>query len=313
MLKYTGKRIVSTIPVMAIVALFVFGLLYVVPGDPATILAGDQGTPADIARIRASLGLDQPFVVRFVQWVWQVFHGNLGVSIFNGTPVTTLITQRVGPTLSLMIVTVLFAVSIAIPLGVVAAWKAGGWIDRLVMMTVVLGFSIPVFVISYLLGYFIALKLGWLPVQGYTSLSQGFWPWLRNLILPAISLGTAYIALIARMTRASMLEVLKQDYIKTARAKGLSQGSLLFIHALKNASVPIVTVVGLGIALLIGGAVVTESIFVIPGLGSLTVDAISSRDYPVIQGIVLLLSFSYVIVNLAIDLMYCVLDPRIRY
>jgi peptide/nickel transport system permease protein len=224
-----------------------------------------------------------------------------------------MIEQRIGPTVSLMMVTLLLAVTLAVPMGVVAAWKAGSWIDRIIMGFAVFGFSVPVFVVAYLLAYVFALELEWLPVQGYTPLSQGFWPWLENLILPSIALGCVYIALIARITRATMLEVLSQDYIKTARAKGLGQTAILFVHALKNAAVPIVTVIGIGVALLIGGAVVTESVFVIPGLGRLTIDAILRRDYPVIQGVVLLFSFVYVLVNLAIDLLYTLLDPRIRY
>ena len=310
---YVGRRILSTIPVMAVVALFVFSLLYIAPGDPAAIIAGDQATPADIERIRASLGLDRPFLVQFGEWAWRILHGDLGTSIFTNLPVLDLIKQRIEPTVSLMLVTLVLAITIAVPLGVVAAWKAGSIIDRLVMLFAVFGFSVPVFVISYLLAYVFALQLDWLPVQGYTPISQGFWPWLQNLILPSIALGAVYIALIARMTRATMLEVLAQDYIKTARAKGIGQGGILFVHALKNAAVPIVTVIGLGIAVLIGGAVVTESVFVIPGLGRLTVDSILRRDYPVIQGVVLMFSFVYVLVNLLIDLLYTVLDPRIRY
>ena len=313
MLAYAARRILATIPVMAIVALFVFSLLYIAPGDPAAIIAGDQATPADIERIRQSLGLERPFLVRFGEWSWQIIQGDLGTSIFTSLPLTALIAQRIEPTLSLMAVTLVLAIGIAVPLGVAAAWKAGSWIDRLVMAFAVFGFSVPVFVISYLLAYVFALELDWLPVQGYTPISRGLWPWLQNLILPSIALGTVYIALIARITRATMLEVLAQDYIKTANAKGVGERGILFVHALKNASVPIVTVIGLGIALLIGGAVVTESVFVIPGLGRLTVDAILRRDYPVIQGVVLLFSFAYVLVNLGIDLSYMLLDPRIRY
>jgi peptide/nickel transport system permease protein len=310
---YVGRRILSTIPVMAVVALFVFSLLYIAPGDPAAIIAGDQATPADIERIRQGLGLERPFLVQFGDWLWRILHGDLGTSIFTNLPVSALIAQRIEPTLSLMLVTLILAISVAVPLGVIAAWKAGTWIDRLVMAFAVFGFSVPVFVISYLLAYVFALELDWLPVQGYSPIAKGFWPWLQNLILPAIALGAVYIALIARMTRATMLEVLAQDYIKTARAKGIGQSGILFVHALKNAAVPIVTVIGLGVAVLIGGAVVTESVFVIPGLGRLTVDSILRRDYPVIQGLVLLFSFAYVIVNLGIDLLYTVLDPRIRY
>ncbi len=313
MLTYVVRRILATVPVMAVVALFVFSLLYIAPGDPAAVIAGEQATPADVERIRESLGLDRPFLVRFGEWLWQLAHGDMGRSIFTNLPVTTMIAQRIEPTLSLMAVTLVLAVCVAVPLGVLAAWKAGTLLDRAVMAFAVFGFSVPVFVVAYLLAFLFALQLEWLPVQGYTPLSAGFWPWLENLILPSIALGCVYIALIARITRAAMLEVLQQDYIRTARAKGLGQRPILFIHALKNASVPIVTVIGLGIALLIGGAVVTESVFVIPGLGRLTIDAILRRDYPVIQGVVLLFSFVYVLINLAIDLLYMVLDPRIRY
>jgi peptide/nickel transport system permease protein len=313
MFAYIVRRVLATIPVMAIVALFVFSLLYIAPGDPAAVIAGDQATPDDVERIRQSLGLDRPFLVRFGEWVFRILRGDLGVSIFTNLPVSTMIGQRVQPTLSLMVLTLILAVTIAVPMGVVAAWRQGTLIDRAVMGFAVLGFSVPVFVVGYLLAYVFALELDWLPVQGYTSIDQGLWPWLENLILPAVALGGVYIALIARITRATMLEVLQQDYIRTARAKGAGQGSVLFLHALKNAAVPIVTVIGIGVALLIGGAVVTESVFAIPGLGRLTVDAILRRDYPVIQGVILLFSFVYVLVNLLIDILYTLIDPRIRY
>jgi peptide/nickel transport system permease protein len=313
MLTYLLRRILATIPVMAIVAFVVFALLYVVPGDPAAIIAGDQATPDDIIRIRASLGLDRPFLVRFGEWVWQLLHGDLGTSIFTNLPVTTMIAQRIEPTLSLMAITLVLSVTVAVPLGVLAAWKAGTWIDRAIMAFAVLGFSVPVFVVGYLLAYVFALQLEWLHVQGYVPLAEGVRPWFAHLVLPAIALGCVYVALIARITRASMLEVLAQDYIRTARAKGLGQRPILFVHALKNASVPIVTTIGIGVALLIGGAVVTESVFAIPGLGRLTIDAILRRDYPLIQGIVLMFSFVYVLVNLVVDLAYTLLDPRIRY
>jgi peptide/nickel transport system permease protein len=313
MFAYVVRRVLATIPVMAIVALFVFSLLYISPGDPAAVIAGDQATPDDVERIRASLGLDRPYLVRFGAWVWDILRGDLGVSIFTNLPVSTMIQQRIQPTLSLMVVTLILAVSVAVPMGVIAAWRQGTWIDRAVMAFAVLGFSVPVFVVGYMLAYIFALELDWLPVQGYTPFERGFWPWLENLILPAIALGSVYIALIARITRATMLEVLQQDYIRTAKAKGLGQRAILFLHALKNAAVPIITVIGIGIALLIGGAVVTESVFAIPGLGRLTVDAILRRDYPVIQGVVLLFSFVYVLVNLVIDLAYTLFDPRIRY
>ncbi len=313
MLGFIVRRVLTTIPVMAFVALFVFSLLYIAPGDPAALIAGDQASPDDVERIRHSLGLDRPFLVRFTEWVLQILGGDLGTSMFTGLPVTELIRQRIEPTLSLMAVTLSLAVPVAVPIGVIAAWKAGSALDRIVMGFAVLGFSIPVFVAGYLLAYILALQLDWLPAQGYTPLAQGLGPWLENLILPAVALGFVYIALIARTTRAAMLEVLSQDYIRTARAKGLGERGILFLHALKNAAVPIVTVIGIGVALLIGGAVVTESVFAIPGLGRLTIDAILRRDYPVIQGIVLMFSMVYVLVNLAIDLLYTVIDPRIRY
>lgn len=313
MLRYMLKRTLQTIPVMAIVAFLVFALLYITPGDPAAVIAGDQASAEDVARIRVALGLDRPFFIRFGEWSWTVLHGDLGTSIFTSLPVGKLMLQRVEPTLSLMAITLVFSISLAVPLGVVAAWRAGSWIDSAVMGFAVLGFSVPVFVVGYLLTYVFALQLDWLPVQGYTSISAGLWPWFKSLILPSVSLALVYVALIARITRATMLEVLGQDYVKTARAKGLGEHAVLFVHALKNAAVPIVTVIGLGIALLIGGAVVTESVFAIPGLGRLTIDAILRRDYPVIQGIVLVFSFSYVIVNLCVDLVYTLVDPRIRY
>jgi peptide/nickel transport system permease protein len=325
---YIVRRIIATIPVMAIVALFVFSLLYLAPGDPAAVIAGDQATPQDVERIRASLGLDRPYLVRFGEWLFNVLQGNLGVSIFTNLPVSLMISQRIEPTLALMVVTLVLSVSIAVPMGVVAAWKNGTWVDYLVMGVAVFGFSVPVFVTGYLLAYVFALdglgvadfvyertgvELPLLPVQGYTPFRNGFGPFIQNLILPAMALGSVYIALIARITRATMLEVLQQDYVRTAKAKGVGSRGLLFVHGLKNAAVPIVTVIGIGMALLIGGAVVTESVFAIPGLGRLVVDAILRRDYPVIQGVVLLFSFVYVLLNLVIDLLYTVFDPRIRY
>ncbi len=313
MLTYILRRVMATIPVMAVVALFVFCLLFFAPGDPAALIAGDQATPDDIERVRVRLGLDRPFFTQFGDWLGRLAQGDLGRSLFTNLPVSEMIAQRIEPTLSLMALTLTLAVMTAVPLGVAAAWCTGTWIDRLIMLVAVFGFSVPGFVVGYALAYVFALELDWLPVQGYTQFSKGVWPWLRNLILPAVSLGFVYVALIARITRASMLEVLQQDYVRTAKAKGLGLGGVLFIHALKNAAVPIVTVIGIGFALLIGGAVVTESVFAVPGLGRLTVDAILRRDLPVIQGVVLMFSFTYVLVNLAIDILYTFIDPRIRY
>ena len=313
MLSYALRRLAATIPVMGVVALFVFSLLYLSPGDPAAVIAGDIATEEDIAKIRAKLGLDQSYFVRFGTWIWALMHGDLGTSIFTGLPVTTLIGQRVEPTLALTLCTLVVAVALAVPLGVVAAARAGSWIDRVVMAISVLGFSVPVFVLAYGLVLVFAVGLEWLPVQGYSSITKGLWPFVQHMILPSVALGITYMALIARITRASMLDVLAQDYVRTAHAKGLAPSAVLTRHALKNAAVPIVTIIGIGIALLIGGVVVTETVFAIPGIGRLTVDAILRRDYPIIQGVTLLFSAVYVLVNLMVDLSYTLFDPRIRY
>ena len=313
MFSYIVRRLIATIPVMGVVAIFVFSLLYFAPGDPAAIIAGDLATAQDIARIHHQLGLDEPFLVRFWQWAWGVLRGDLGISIFTNQPVWHLIQQRLEPTAALTVTTLIVSVGLAIPIGVLAAWRAGTWVDRAVMGFAVLGFSVPSFVLAYVLILIFSVEFDWLPVQGYTSITAGFWPFLQHLILPSAALGLIYAALIARITRASMLEVLSQDYIRTAHAKGLSSRNVLIGHALKNAAVPIVTVIGIGVALLIGGVIVTETVFAIPGIGRLTVDAILRRDYPIIQGVILLFSSAYVIVNLLVDLSYTVLDPRVRY
>jgi peptide/nickel transport system permease protein len=310
---YIARRLLATLPVMATVAVFVFFLLRLAPGDPAALIAGDDATLADIENIRARLGLDKPMLEQFAIWVGNILQGDLGVSIFSNLPVTTLIAQRLEPTLMLALCTITVAVTLAIPLGVLAAWKAKSLIDRIVMGFSVMGFAVPVFLAGYILIWLFAIELRWLPVQGYKPLSEGLWPCIQSLILPSIALGTTYMALIARITRASMLEVLSQDYIRTANSKGLATGRVLLLHALKNASVPIVTIIGIGIALLISGVVITETVFNIPGLGRLTVDAVLKRDYPIVQGLILVFAAVKVLVNLSIDISYAFLDPRIRY
>jgi len=310
---YIIRRMLATIPVMGVVAIFVFSLLYLSPGDPAVIIAGDTATLDDIARIREKLGLDQPFYVQFGTWVWNLLHGDLGISIFTNLPVMTLIKQRIEPTVALTICTLLVTIPVAIPLGVIAAWKAGTWIDRVVMVFAVAGFSIPGFVLAYILIFTFSIGLDLLPVQGYTSIKDGFGPFLSHMVLPSITLGLFYAALVARITRASMLDVLSQDYVRTAQAKGLSNREVLIGHALKNAAVPIATIIGIGVALLISGVVITETVFAIPGIGRLVVDAILRRDYPIIQGVILMFSAWYVLVNLAVDISYTLFDPRIRY
>jgi peptide/nickel transport system permease protein len=313
MRNYLIRRILATIPVMVVVTVFVFALLRIAPGDPAALIAGDNATSEDIARIRVALGLDKPILVQLGIWTGSLAAGDLGTSIYSRLPVTHLIGQRLEPTLLLSLTTLLVAVGLAVPLGVLAAWKAGTWVDRAVMLFAVLGFSLPVFWLGFLFIYSFSVKLQWLPVQGFVSPTEGFLPFLEHMVLPSLTLGTVYMALIARITRASVLEVLSQDYIRTAHAKGVGEQRVLWHHALKNASVPIVTIIGIGVALLIGGVVVTESVFAIPGLGRLTVDSILHRDYPVIQGIILVFSAVYVLVNLLVDLSYTFLDPRIRY
>jgi peptide/nickel transport system permease protein len=299
--------------VLGIVAVLVFLMLRLTPGDPAAILAGDAASSEQIAAIRASLGLDRSIPVQFAIWAGNLLQGELGQSYFYKMQVSTLIGQRLEPTLALAMLTIIFAVIVSIPLGVIAAWRFGGWFDRALMGFSVMGFSVPVFVLAYILIWIVSLQLGWFPVQGYRRIADGFWPFLHHLILPSLTLSVIYIALIARVTRASVLEALGEDYIRTARAKGLPEARVLVRHALANAAVPIATVIGIGVAILIGGVVVTESVYAIPGLGRLTVDAVLARDFPTVQAVILFFSFVYVLVNLLIDLSYVFLDPRIRY
>ncbi|WP_420133198.1 ABC transporter permease [Rhodopseudomonas sp.] len=313
MLGYLIRRILAAIPVMGVVALVVFLLLRLTPGDPAAILAGDNASPEQLARIRASLGLNEPLYTQFFSWIGKLLHGDLGVSLISQVPVLQMIGQRIEPTISVAISTLLLSIIIAVPLGVIAAWKHGTWIDRFVMALSVIGFSVPVFVIGYVLIQIFAIDMRWFPVQGFRSLSRGFGPFFERLVLPTLTLSFIYVALIARMTRAAMLDVLGEDYVRTARAKGITESRVLLRHALRNAAVPVITVIGTGFALLISGVVVTESVFNLPGIGRLTVDAVLARDYPVIQGMILLTSGIYVAVNLLIDVAYTLLDPRIRY
>jgi peptide/nickel transport system permease protein len=314
MLGYVLKRVLATIPVMVIVAVLVFAMLRLAPGDPAAVIAGDYATAEDIARIREQLGLNDPLHVQLWRWGLQLAQGDLGQAIFSRKPVSELIAQRIEPTLLLALTTIVFSVLVAVPLGTVAAWRAGSWTDRFVMIFSVGGFSVPVFVLGYILIYLLAMKANILPVQGYKSpFTDGVGPFLLHIILPTLTLSVIFIALIARMTRASVMEVLQEDYVRTARAKGQSELKILLRHAVRNAAVPIVTVIGIGIALLIGGVVVTESVYNIPGLGRLVLDAVLARDYPVIQGLILFFSLIYILINLVIDLSYTLFDPRIRY
>jgi peptide/nickel transport system permease protein len=309
---YLLRRLAATLPVMAVVAVVVFLLIHLSPGDPAALIAGDLATTDDIDRLRTALGLDKPLPQQFVGWLGRILSGDLGTSIFTQVPVTELLAQRLEPTLSIAVLTMTLAVLLSVPLGTIAAHRAGSWIDRAVMLFSVLAFSVPVFLVGYLLMYAFAIKLDWLPVQGYSRFADGIGPWLRSLALPCINLALLYMALLTRMTRATVLEALQEDYIRTARAKGLGVPAVLG-HALRNAAVPIATTVGVGIALLIGGVVVTETVFAIPGVGRLVIDSVQRHDYPVIQSVLLLSAGVYVLINLLIDLSYRFFDPRIRY
>ncbi|MCG3189070.1 MAG: Glutathione transport system permease protein GsiC [Burkholderiaceae bacterium] len=317
MLSFLLRRLGSIVPVLLVVAIVVFLLLRLTPGDPAALIGGNTATDADIAKIREGLGLGKPLVVQFGVWLGHVLQGDFGHSYYLNKPVLELILQRMEPTLSLAAGTMLLSVVLAVPLGTFAAWRMGGWLDRGLSAASVLGFSVPVFVVAYLLIYVFSVQLGWFPVQGYRRLfgpdARGILAWAHHLVLPWLALTGIVMALISRVTRASVSEALSEDYIRTARAKGLRERDLLLRHALPNAAVPVVTVIGIGVALLIGGVVVTETVFSIPGLGSLTVDAVLNRDFPVIQGLVLFFSVLYVLINMLIDVSYLYLDPRIRY
>jgi peptide/nickel transport system permease protein len=313
MIAYLVRRILAMIPVLAAVAVTIFLLLRLTPGDPAAVIAGEDARPEHLARIREHLGLNLPIHAKFLAWLGRLLQGDFGTSIISGTPVLQMILGRLEPTLSVAIATIVLSVLLAVPLGVLAAAHRGTVIDRLVIAISVLGFSVPVFVIGYALIQVFAIELKWFPVQGFRSLSEGVGPFAQRIVLPTLTLTLLYIALITRITRTSLLEVLGEDFIRTARAKGISATAVLLRHALRNAAVPIVTVIGIGFALLITGVVVTESVFNLPGIGRLTIDAVLARDYPVIQGVTLLASLLYVLINLLIDLSYVLLDPRIRY
>lgn len=310
--RYLFWRLLSSLPVMLTVTVVIFMLLHLGPGDPAAALGGDSATPEQIAQIRERLRLDEPMLTQFMIYLRQLLSFDLGVSVFSNRPVTDLILQRAEPTLMLALCTTLLSVIVAVPMGIHAARHAGRLGDYLVMGLSVLAFSVPVFVIGYLLMQLFAIDLRWFPVQGYKPLSAGLWECLRSLALPTMALTCLFAAFVARITRATMLDVLGQDYIRTARAKGASNRRILFVHALKNIGVPVVTVVGTSFASLLGGVVVTESVFNIPGIGRLTVEAILTRDYPIVQGVMLVFAVVLVLVNLVVDLSYSLFDPRIK-
>ncbi|MGI6247427.1 MAG: ABC transporter permease [Pseudochelatococcus sp.] len=313
MLGFIVKRVFAAIPVLFMVAIIVFLMLRLSPGDPAIMIAGSNATAEQLTALRESMGLNKPLLQQLEIWLGAVLTGDFGVSLVSGQPVTRLVMDRFMPTLALSLSTIALAVVVAIPVGVIAAWRQGRWPDRLVMAGSVLGFSVPVFIIGYVLILIFARLLNWLPVQGYQAPENGFHGFAIRLILPTVTLSLPYIALIARIVRTNVIEVMNEDYIRTARAKGLTEAGVLIGHALGNAAVPIITIIGVSIAMLIGGVVVTESVFNIPGLGRLVLEAVLARDYTVIQALILLFSAIYVLVNLAVDLLYGLFDPRIRY
>jgi len=313
MISYLIRRVLATIPVMAVVAVFVFLMLYLAPGDPAVVIAGEYATDQQIQEIRDRLGYDRPIHIQFAIWLDNLAHGDLGTSIFTKIDVLTLIVQRIEPTLVLTLSTMTIAIMVAVPIGIAAAVRAGSLLDRSVMIFALIGFSVPVFVLGYCFVYIFAVTLCLLPVQGYVPLMVDPLGCIASITLPATTLGLVFAALIARITRASMLEVLNNDYIRTARAKGLADSKVILIHAFKNAAIPVVTTIGAGVAMLINGSVVVESVFAIPGVGRLIVDAILRRDYPIIQGTLILFSAVFVLINIVVDIIYTLLNPRIRY
>ncbi len=313
MKEYIIKRLIAALPVLGLVSVITFSILYLAPGDPVEMLLGDEATKEDADRIRHKLGLDRPPHIQFFTWMSNILRGDFGNSVFTGQPVLQAITERLEPTLCLAFISESLAILIALPLGILAAWKANSYIDRLAMVFAVLGFSIPAFWLGINLIFFFSVKIRLLPVMGYVPLKEGLAPFLKHLILPALTLAYTRAALIARMTRASMLEILSEDYIRTARAKGLVERQVLLSHALKNCGIPIVTIIGISIAHLVVGVVIVETVFAIPGVGRLIVEAVLHRDYPIIQASMLMVGSSYVIINLLVDLVYCYFDPRIKY
>ncbi|MED1780432.1 ABC transporter permease [Brevibacillus fortis] len=310
---YLLKRVVSLLPVLLVVAVVDFIIIHLTPGDPASVILGAQATEEELAKLREQLGLNLPIYIRFFEWIGGLLQGDLGWSIFMDKPVTEAIWEHLGPTLSLTIMAEIIAILFAIPLGVMAANRRGTWMDQSFMTFALLGISLPSFWIGLNLILLFAVQLNWLPAAGYQPISNGLLNHFKYLIMPAISLGIMQGALIARMTRSSMLEVLNENYIRTAEAKGLKMWLVTYKHALRNAFIPILTVIGLSFATLIGGAVVTETVFNIPGIGKLIVNSVLRRDYEVIQGTVLMIAAAYVLINLIVDLLYAYIDPRVRY
>ncbi|MCW3790432.1 ABC transporter permease [Paenibacillus sp. LS1] len=309
---YIIKRIGALIPTLFIMSVVVFLIVYLIPGDPARVMLGDGADEQTISALRSQMGLDAPLLEQYVIWVSGALSGNLGESYFLGKSVASAIGEYIQPTLSLSILAMVFSVLIAIPLGISAAMNRGGWADKLLTVYSLLGITIPGFLLSLFLVLLFAVQLKWLPVSGYASIQSGMIPFLRHLVLPAISIGLVMSSIIARMVRLSVLEVMNQGYVKTARSKGVSRRRLVYKHILRNALIPVITVIGGTFGTLLAGAAVIETIFNIPGIGQLLVHSVERRDYAVIQGVVLFIALIYVLVNLIVDLLYAVVDPRVR-
>jgi peptide/nickel transport system permease protein len=312
MTRYLIQRVLAAIPVMVMVATAVFLLLFLTPGDPAAVILGPDAKAEQVAELRARLGLDQPVYVQLANWYWRLLHGDLGRSIFEDRPVTEVILSRAEPTLLLTTLATLVAVVLGLTMGLVAALRRGRWQDTGAMLVAIGGVSMPTFWLGLNLIFVFGVLLGWLPVAGYQPLSSGLWESLRYLILPSVTLGLFQAALLARLTRSMMLETLGDDYVRTARAKGLAEQAVVVRHAFRNAAIPLVTVIGLIFAALMGGAVITEQVFNIPGVGRMLIQAVGRRDYPVVQGVVMVVAGLYVLINLLVDLLYGYLDPRLR-
>jgi peptide/nickel transport system permease protein len=310
---YLLRRALAIIPVMLVVATVSFVLIRLAPGDPASVLAGPDATTEDLVQLRTALGMDQPLPVQLVKWYARLAQGDLGQSIFLRRPVVQAVVERLEPTLLLTLWGTLLSILVGVPAGIVSARYHNTAVDQSFMALALLGLSIPNFLLGLLMILVFGVWLGWLPVSGYVPLDEGVWRNLRSLLMPAVSLGLVQSALVARITRSSMLDVLREQYILSGRAKGLSERAVVYKHALKNAIIPTLTVIGITVALLIGGAVVIETVFNIPGVGRLIISAVLRRDYPVVQGVVLLIALTYTVINLLVDLAYLVIDPRIRY
>lgn len=312
MLRFISYRLLGALPVVGIVSVVVFVFLRLA-GDPVASMLGENATTQQVAEIRHAMGLDRSIVEQFLIWISHALHGDFGSSLVTRQPVWRMVSERLEATVSLALTTIVFSIFVAVPLGLFAARHRGGWIDRVINLFCTAGFSMPTFVVGYLLVWLFAILLPWLPAQGYASINQGIVVWLWHLIAPTIAMSTVFIVLIARIARASAIETLNQDYVRTARAMGASEFRVFGLFVLRNAAMPIVTIVGVGIGVVLTGVVVTETVFNLPGLGRLTIEAVLARDFPVIQCVIIVFSFAYVFINLAVDILYSLLDPRVRY